>query len=165
MAPIPFTRAPCLPPSPSFCASGYVTATGTFTPTTFAVEDGALVLEGTFSGSVEFFGSSSRLTKQPARLPVDAVTVSANSVVIKSVLTLRGPYVPDGPVGNVTAVNMPFEDPVRPGLGFEYADVQWVSATARPQWVLGLLAAWFWRQAAGDRELEAEVLNWLLFPG
>jgi hypothetical protein len=164
LAPIPITRAACLPPSPSFCASGYVTATGTFTPSSFRVDGDALVLAGTFTGTVEFFGSTYTLTEQTASLPIDHVTVSANAVVIKTVLTQHGPYMPDGPVGNVTAVNMPFEDPTRSGLGFQTADVQWISATAKPHRALGLLAAWFWSQAAGDLERESEVLNWLLFP-
>src|SRR5690242_11974240 len=81
LAPIVFTRAPCLPPSPSFCTTGYVTVTGSFTPTTFSVDGGALVLRGTFSGNAEFFGSTLTLTKQPASLPVDVVTVSAYAVV------------------------------------------------------------------------------------
>lgn len=165
LAPIAFTRAPCLPPSPSFCATGYVTAAGSFTPTSFSVEGGSLVLNGTFAGSVEFFGSTLTLTKQPASLPVDAVTVSARVVVIKTALTLHGPYMENGPVGNVTVVNMPFADPSRPGLGFQSAEVQWISTTARLHYALGLLGAWFWKQSAGDPELEAEVLNWLLFPG
>ena len=38
LAPIPFVRAPCLPPSPSFCVSGYVTAAGTFTPNAFSAD-------------------------------------------------------------------------------------------------------------------------------
>lgn len=163
LAPIAFTRAPCLPPSPSFCATGYVTAAGSFTPTDFSVEAGSLVLNGTFAGSVEYFGSTFTLTNQPASLPVDAVTLSPHVVVIKTALTLRGPYMENGPVGNVTVVSMAFVDPSRPGLGFQSAEVQWISTTTRLHHALGLLGAWFWKQSAGDPELEAEVLNWLLF--